>query len=287
VQAGKLPLKQHGELLRKAAKPVLATLMLLGLTTFTYEAAQLWGNTHDQAIIWAALNPNSPRAQANAAISDRMAGRPDYAIARLRTLLKKEPDQVQLAFNLFSAECQLGYVEPATVDAAETALRTTRDTGNLLVHWFEQGMAPSGTPPCPQLDNATIARLLRAAEANGNFLLNVGRRQDIYYLEGRLALMQHRPEIALEKFNAALDLRADPSIALEQAAILGSMGYPRYGLAHLDHYEAMKAHIPPPAFGMPLIHAWILASQQYWPTETAHLRKSLVEDALHQPNVAK
>jgi hypothetical protein len=74
-------------------------------------------------------------------------------------------------------------------------------------------------------------------------------------------------------------------MALEQAALLGSAGFPRKGLAHLDHYDAVASRASAPAFGMPRLHAWILLHQQYWPKELARLRATLSSDAALQTSV--
>ncbi|MFK2872297.1 tetratricopeptide repeat protein [Dyella lipolytica] len=265
--------------IRHRAKLALAVVLLLGLALMTHSSAELWGNTHDQALLWAELNPDSPRAQANAAVAERNAGHPEHAVVRLQHLLVKDPNQVQLALNLFNAECQVGSIDQATLTASRTALRTARDTGSLLVHWFERTMEQATNPPCPQLTFQTIADLLDAAQDN-RYLADVpGRQQDLYYLQGRLALMQSNANVALADFNYALDLNVRAPIALEQAALLGSMGYQRQGLAHLDHYEAVRDRTVPPNIGMPQVHAWILQHQQYWPKEMAHLRTTLSEDA--------
>ncbi|HTV84493.1 MAG TPA: tetratricopeptide repeat protein [Dyella sp.] len=264
------------------AKLMLAIVVLLGLGLMTHMNAQLWGDTHDQALLWAALNPDSPRAQANAAAAERIAGHPELAVVRLRRLLTKEPDQVQLALNLFSAECQTGQVDSSTIIASRTALRISRDTGNVLVHWFDGLMAQVARPPCPQVTLQTVAELLDAAQSNAYLAADTGRSQDLLYLQGHLALLRGDPNAALADFNQALDLQPRVSTALAQAALLGSMGFPRQGLAHLDHYEMVKHLAKPAAFGMPRLHAWVLEKQLYWPKELAHLSATLSGDATAQ-----
>jgi hypothetical protein len=108
---------------------------------------------------------------------------------------------------------------------------------------------------------------------------NAGRQQDLYYLQGRINLLQGDANKALVNFNHALDKQVRESAALEQAALLGSMGFPQQGLAHLDHFEQVRNQAAPDSFGMPRIHAWILDHQQYWPKELAHLRAALQYDA--------
>lgn len=264
------------------AKTILAALLVFGLALMTHARASLWGNTRDQALLWARLNPDSPRAQANAAQVEMSAGYPWLAIARLQPLLAKSPDQAQLALNLLAAECQLGHADAAALAAANTSLSTMRDPGSLLTSWFTRVIEQAPHPTCPELGTTNITAMLDAVGTNPFLKGNAGRQQDLYYLKGRLALVQGNAGTALDDFNHALDLQVRPAIALEQAALLGSAGFPRQGLAHLDHYAAVAARAAAPAFGMPRLHAWVLQHQQYWPKELARLRATLRRDAASQ-----
>ncbi len=263
------------------AKAVLAVLILAGLATMTHARAGVWGNIHEQALLWARLNPDSPRAQANAAMAQMRAGQPARAAARLQKLLADEPDQVQLAFNLFAAQCQMGHVPPATLRAAKTALATTRNPGALLTHWFGHAIGQSGHPPCPQLTLDTLVDLVHAAQSNPKLMAIHGRRQDLDSILGRIALVRHQPDRALADFNRALDQNVRTTAAFEQAALLGSRGYPERGLAHLKHYRQLKTdqHKAAPRFGMPRIHAWVLKREHYWAHELVRLRQTLRDDA--------
>lgn len=271
----------------RRGKLALAGLILLGLGLMTHARASLWGNSHDQALLWAQLNPDSPRAQAYAAQAEMSAGHPERAVSRLQRPLANKPDEVQLALNLFGAQCQLGHVDPSTLTASRNALRTTRDPGTLLVSWFERGMEQAGHATCPELTLATLSSFLDAALSNPHLRDNAGRQQDLHYLRGRLALMQGDADTALVEFNHALDAQVRTSAALKQAALLGSAGFPEQGLAHLDHLEAEPGEHYLPAFGMPRIHAWVLERQQYWPRELARLRATLREDARQQARTAE
>jgi tetratricopeptide (TPR) repeat protein len=290
IRGEELPATGHSAaawLTTSKAKLALAVLILLGLGAMTHARASLWGNSHDQALLWARLNPESPRAQANAAQIEMTAGQPERAVQRLLPALAKAPDQVQLAINLFSAQCMLGHVDETTLAASRHALRTTRDPGTLLVSWFDRAMAQVVQPPCPQLSYATLDGLLQAALANLHLADNPGRQQDIHYLLGHLALLQGDANSALEEFNQALDSQVRIAAALKQAAMLGASGHPQQGLAHLDHLAAEPEQSYQPGFGMPRVHAWVLERQQYWPKELAHLRATLRDDAAQQSHAAE
>lgn len=268
-------------------KFALAAVIMLGLGVMTHARASLWGNEHDQALLWARLNPESPRAQANAAAVEMSSGQPARAEKRLKGLLRKNPDQVQLALNLFGAQCQLGRVDPSTLSASYIALGSSRDPGTLLVSWFERALLQLAKPPCPQLNATTLSKMLTATLGNPHLASNPGRQQDLHYLFGRLALMQGNANTALDEFNRALDLQVHTSVALKQAALLGASGYPQQGLAHLRHLEGEPPKTVAPGVGMPQIHAWVLRRQDYWPRELARLRATLQSDALRQTRTAQ
>jgi hypothetical protein len=130
---------------------------------------------------------------------------------------------------------------------------------------------------CLGLDVHDLLALIDAGLQNPR-LFNSGPQQDLSYLRGRIALAEHQPEAALTSFIHALDLQVRPDMALEAAATLGAAGYPEQGLRMLDHYRQMRDKAEPPDVGMPMLHAWILAQQHYWPHELVHLRRQLSLD---------
>jgi len=269
------------------AKLALAAVILLGLGLMTHARTSLWGNSHEQALLWARLNPDSPRAQANAAQEQMRAGEPEQAVNRLLKPLGKNPDQAQLALNLFDAQCMVGHIDAATVSATREALRMTRDPGTLLVSWFERAMDQAAQPPCTQLSYTTLDGLLQATMVNPHLANNLGRQQDIHYLLGRLALLQGDAATALAQFNLALDAQVRVSAALKQAAMLGSHGFPTQGLAHLDHLTNEPEQSYEISLGMPRIHAWVLQRQKYWPKELSRLRGTLQGAVAQQTHTAE
>ena len=268
------------------AKLLFAMLLLVALALMTHARAGLWGNQRDQALLWAQLNPGSPRAQALAGQAEIAAGYPQLAVKRLKGALTAAPNEPQLAFNLMAAECSLGQIDASTIQATRESLRTAIKTGSLLTHWFERNIAQANKPPCPQMSLATLGSLLHAVEANPRLMAKPGRAQDVDYLFGLIALARNDGRTALQRFNAALDRQVRISAALQQAALLGSHGFPELGLLHLDHYQANKSREERPGTGMPLVHAWVLKQENYWPHELKRLRRTLAGDARHKAAVA-
>jgi hypothetical protein len=262
-----------------AMRLALTATILGGLTVMTHARADLWGNAQDQALLWAQLNPDSPRAQANAAQVEVSAGLPEQAAIRLQRAIADHPDEIQLVLNLLATRCAMGGVDVPSLTAAAAALRTARVGSVLLTNWFERAIdqATSGNA-CPGLGLNEIGSLLDAADENPYNTKRHGSLQDIWYLRSLIALRRHDPEMALTDLNKAIDLQVRAGAALHYAALLGSKGFPSEGLAHLAHYDAIKTRERKPASGMPRIHAWILQRQDYWAHEFTHLRGVLEDD---------
>jgi hypothetical protein len=131
---------------------------------------------------------------------------------------------------------------------------------------------------CPGLTLDGLSGLISAGLQNPK-LSEAGPRQDLTFMRGRIALTRHEPEAALADFIQALDLQVRPGMALEAAATLGQAGYPAQGLQMLERYQRVQGQAMPPGIGMPMLHAWVLARENYWPHELAHLRWQLSLDA--------
>lgn len=256
----------------------LMIILPLGLALMTRASAQVWGNVQSQALIWAQINPDSARAQTNAAQIEMQEGRPQQAVERLEKLLAAQPEQMQLAFNLIGARCLTGGVSPNDIAKARMTMRVTSNTGALFANWFDRTLPVALSGGCPGLGPQDMLNLINAGLQNSR-LAAAGPRQDFIYLRGRIALAQHRPDAALADFQKALDLEVRPGMALEAAATLGAAGYPVQGLRLLDHYQQVQDRAIRPGIGMPMLHEWVLARQDYWPHELARLRQLLTLDA--------
>ena len=256
-----------------------AALILVVLASLAAQRASLWGDGFRQAQVWAAINPDSARAQANAALYDLQHDRPRLAAARLRLSMSRHPDDIQAPINLIGAECRLGAVQPKTLAHAEFALAHTRLGGQAAFKWFNDALDMADRHSCPGLDFAALQATLDAARRNPLWQEQSGRQQDIDHMQGQLDLAEAKPQQALAAFNRALAISPNPGSALQQAAYFGAHGYPELGLAHLDYFTSLPPG-PKAAFGMPRIHAWVLHEQGWWPKELSYLRKNLEEDAV-------
>jgi tetratricopeptide (TPR) repeat protein len=269
-------LTQRGFL--RSLRITCAACILLVLAWLTFQRSELWGNGPSQAQVWAAINPNSSRAQTSAALYDLQAGRPRLAAARLRIALREHPDDAQISLNLITAECRMGVVNPATLNAAENALGVDRAGGQVVFNWFSEALVLVKRHACRGLDHTSLQHVLDYVWNTSLWHNHVALRINLYHMRGILALSQQEPQVAMRDFNQALAERPQPAGALRQAASLAAAGYPELGLKHLDYFETLPTtqwH----GYSMSRIHAWVLERQGYWRHEIDRLRSSLAADA--------
>lgn len=260
-------------------KPLLAVVGLLLLALETRAAAALWGEPEIQALVWAAQNPDSPRAQAYAATAERSSGRYAEAEARLRRALRTHPDEIQLAINLLGVRCDQGKVEPGDIDAADYALRNGSNRGPLTFDWISTSIDLVKRRACVGLDASTLQRLIDASWQNQQSKDSPRFQQQLLELEALLALDRGDDSVAEQKLLAALRVRPQADVMLSNAAMLGAHGLPKAGIAQLDSGAALM-----PAKGISSfrtmydVHQWLLQRTGYWDQEISHLRKTLEDD---------
>jgi hypothetical protein len=262
----------------KAPKITLMLVLPLTLAAMTHARAEVWGDVRTQALVWAKINPGSPRAQANAAEIEMESGHPQAATRRLEALLAARPEQSQLAFNLIDARCMTGGMSVIDIEAARKAMQGTTNAGTLFVRWFDRALPLATSGNCRGLDLPILQSFIDIGLHNPSLSAS-GPQQDLTWLRGRIALAEHRPYAALTEFEKALDLQVRPAFALQAAATLGAAGSPALGLQLLDHYRQVQGNIAAPGIGMPMLHEWVLTRQNYWPHELARLQATLQADA--------
>jgi protein O-mannosyl-transferase len=258
------------------AAPAIALLALL--SAITWQRAEMWGDPSRMARVWAAQNPDSPRAQATAAMALVSAGRPKEATSLLLPRWRADPHEPQLAFNYVDSRCAAGGVTPEEVAAVAETLRHTSG-GHMLVHrWLRNAIGTAAVGACPGLTLDVVDDWLQAAMANPALTANNRLERDLLPLLGTLALQRDAPDDALHQFEAALANWPTHEFAAALVAQLGAHGHPAHGLALLDRHLAGGAPMPPRR-GMARLHDRVLSRQGYWTHEFSALRGKLLADS--------
>jgi tetratricopeptide (TPR) repeat protein len=268
---------QPGDHWRKG-RLMLGVSVIVLLAGMTHLRASLWGNPQEQALLWAVLNPTSPRAAANAAQFEISHDRPAAAEARLRKALALHPHEVQITLNLLSARCAQGSVEPADLLLAANSLEHTREGTGLMFKWLTGYIPVAVDNSCSGISYESLDYLIEAAEKNPRISRTAGYRQDLSHLKGLLDLRRQATPSAIAHFDAAFAEDPKPGFALKQAAILASAGYPCAGLRQLDLLEAEPRVYGSASQGMARLHQQLLEQQGYWQQEIAYLRAVMERD---------
>lgn len=262
----------------RTAKIALLVALPLALAVMTHARAKVWGDTRTQALVWATLNPDSPRAQANASDVEIQSGHPREAARRIDKLLTAQPDQAQLALNLIDSHCMLGGLQDADISMARYAMRHTANVGSLFVRWFDRALPMAMTGECHGLTPALLTELVDDGLQNPR-LAEAGPQQDLTFLRGRIALADGHPYAADSDFRKALDIVERPDFALHAAATLGAAGHPELGMQLISQYRAKQPLATRPGIGMAMLHAWVLSRQHYWEHEFDRLDDTLRQQA--------
>lgn len=270
-----------------AARRITAVALPLLLALMTHAHAKLWGNGLELSLVWAALSPDSPRAQSNAAQYEMAEGATDAAAERLKQALTQHPGELQLALNLLGAHCRLGDLRPEHVASIRQTLTEARYGLQLTFTWLDRMVEPVARGECQGLDLPTLESFVLIARANPRLNNAPGRAQELEHILGRIALLRGDARGALSHFDLGLAAEPRTGVALKQAALLGGTGHPRQGLAHLDRYVQLRDQIARPESGMRRLHSWVIARQGYEENEYTRLRATLEADAALEPQPAK
>jgi tetratricopeptide (TPR) repeat protein len=263
------------------ARKVAAIALLALAGGMTHANVTLWSDPVRQAVVWARLAPTSPRAQTYAALVEADAGHVQPALEHVDAAMIRFPTEPQVAFAQVSIHCREGSVSPTMLSNVRTALRSApRDSGQLLSQWLTDAVRMAAEQRCAGMSLDAVDTFLDEASANPSISALPGRRQDIKHVRGLVALARGRADDALLRFNEALAEDPGASVALAQAAALGSAGYASHGLRHLEYFDGLRPAPPPtPISGMRWLHALVLNRQDYWEKEINHLRHELQQHA--------
>jgi hypothetical protein len=255
-----------------------SVIAILGVAAgMTHANVALWADPLRQAIVWASVSPDSPRAQAYAAQIEAKSGNLGHAITRIDAAASRFPTEPQITFSQAILHCTTGRVDDATITGILTTLRSTpRDPGELLSRWLGDAITMATNRRCQGFTLDVVEEMVDAAAANPAISTLPGRQQDLAHLRGVIALARGNGDDALRWFNAALVQQPSISVALNQAATLGNANLPSLGLRHLEYFDDLpKPPSPSPTTGMRWVHALLLTRQGYWERETNHLRSEL------------
>lgn len=254
-------------------------LLMMTLLVLTHQRASVWGNANLLTALTAAHNEDSVRSQIAEAHRELDAGDAVRGVARIRQLLRNNPESVDVALSAIGLECRgTGALSADTLARARVAARTTTTWTFGYNTWLQGAASARVTRQCTGFGLDGLRAFLDAAEENPRNEAEP-RKRDLWHVRGRIALAEGRADVALRRFNDAVRLMPDPDYALVQAAALGNAGAQAHGVAHLDFYSSIAEREPIAIRGMQGVHRWLLRHYGYYESEVSGLRARLREDA--------
>ncbi|MCG5526266.1 hypothetical protein LRB11_15220 [Ectothiorhodospira haloalkaliphila] len=237
VAAGILALRNHVRL----GIVVLVAVSLIGsYAAATWQRASLWGDENQLMLVWAEMNPDSPRAQTTAAQTLIRMGEPELAFWHLEQAMQRMPDSGLLTMNHMALRLGQGQLSAAELE-------------NGLSRLLEQAFDPQMLAGLRHLVE-TINRIkpsdahkevmfegLQSIREHLDGRLSVAHRLS-FYLQGQLLSSHDQGVEALEYFQKALRYYQSTESALDMVSKLAIDGHFHQALELLGEAEKVLAN---------------------------------------------
>lgn len=238
-----LPLAAGLYSLSEEIKPSVVILISILLLTFlaamTWQRAILWSNENKLMLYWAQNSPNSPRAQSILAVALTKEGRYQEANHIVETALQRRPESGLLALQLLLQKIQQGSASPQDFLKARQQISVQRADIQAAIAVRDLVFYALDKPQLiAQYGNELVA-VLDAMLANPSYLKIKDFHGYAIYLQGKILLLQSKPEPAYQHFSQSLALSKDIDDGLDMAVALGNAGYLKQALKLLDETEVL------------------------------------------------
>jgi len=259
-------------LLRAKPFPVICggLLVLLLLGGATWQRSSLWGDTEKLYIYWALQSPNSARAQTAAIGAYTRMGRQDLAFSLARHAVASNPDKLLLQlqwlsfFPLRSLEQDEVKVVLNSAHSAEYEVQALAAVSRIVEECESKHCRPAET----MVVRAIIDKLLN----NDHYIRQTGSVRLLQHLKGRLHLIDHNVQAAIDCFSKVPSDVNFPEIGLLQTSILATKGYYQEALSQLQQVK-----IAVRTYNLPKM------KKEYYLHETDRLEQVLQQDLRQNP----
>ncbi|EIC21268.1 hypothetical protein [Thiorhodovibrio frisius] len=229
LAAGILALRNH-------LKPVLVVFIIAAFTgsyaMATWQRARLWGDESQLMLVWADMNPNSPRAQTSAAQTWLRIGQPERAFALLERASREMPQSVLLTVNTLSFKAELGILSPAELAEGAARLRQQPFDAQMLKGLKHLVEGINARAPLPE-HTAIMLSLLDAMRDDLHGQVPVAHRYS-YYLQGLLLSGQGDGVGAYRDLSEALSYYKSVETGLNMVSMLATHKHFKQALDMLD-----------------------------------------------------
>ena len=222
-----LPIASGIYSLQKLKSTFLAFIVAFGLCASyalaTWQRADIWGSANQLQLVWAEMNPNSPRAQNSAAQTWANLGFPDRALALLDQAMQRLPDSSLLTGSYLSYKASLGKLSAIELATRAQQLRGQSFDAQMLQSLKHLVETLNAHAPLPE-HTAIMMSLLAGLRDDLQGRVAVAHRYT-YYLQGLLQAGQGDGNKAYSYFHEALSLYDSVETGLNIASVLATYGH--------------------------------------------------------------
>lgn len=256
--------------------------VVLSLTVMTFMRAGLWSSPYLQALKWAEVNPESPRAQHNLASFWWEVGNYSEAARLNDRAIALDPNGLAWLMTRVMYQCAQNESPGAALAKVEAVLQTkgrmgsvgTYQTGKLL-DYLVDGNCGHLSEPNALL--AMIVRLQQATDSDSNQFAQL-----LLQRRAMLLLQQGQVQRAYSDLHDLVAASGQPGAQLRGSAMLASSGYYQQALKLLD--ESNVPQLEHSGFSMKRLRDWYLQKIHYYQRERAILRGTIRADLKARQN---
>src|SRR5690554_2459604 len=214
---------------------LLASTVLILLSAGTYSASSLWGSYEQMAMVWAAKQPMSVRAQTEAAQMQFNAGRPETSLQILESASLRMPSNFRLRLTQALVQCEHGLSPQeamlSVVEAAKQSPYRYTDFG-LLESFFSGAIQQSCVGISLDDFIEVVGRLIRSAPDLTPKSLAYAQ---LHYYYGLALLRSGSLDQAQKHLSESLESRASLHMRMNIAAHKAGAGLFRQALVDANY----------------------------------------------------
>jgi tetratricopeptide (TPR) repeat protein len=251
--------------------------LLLTLALLTGMRADLWGRPFQQALNWAQINPESPRAQIYLAEQWRKTNNLAAAARLNSAALSLAPGHLPGWVQKVALDCQSGNRSDQSIQQIVQLISKKTKVSAVDRHHLAKMVDFLLAQTCGENSNpenilATLRTLAETKNGQENNSLGALLAQRM----GITLLLQDKPQQALEKFRHSTRLTPIPGMVLKNTALLATHEAYAEALEYLDTTDPQQN--APQGWGIPRLRQLYTTNTGYYQRERARLREQLIKD---------
>jgi tetratricopeptide (TPR) repeat protein len=210
---------------KKIVAVVGALLIILALSFLTWKRVNIWSNTRQLEMYWAASTPESPRAQNKIGSILLNIGKLDESIAHMDKAVDRFPQSSLLVINNILIKVYAGRAtESDFMNVAEMIKTQPFDAQSVM--GLRNLAEKVSDPHADETYRVFVLAILDATSENKNYNSVYSFQKLVPYLKGLIYLSMKDYDQSFKKFNQAIAMYSETDAALSMVAIMANADRP-------------------------------------------------------------